>query len=355
MFTNGNDSFVDPLGLSSNLSALDGNDTVNAQDGDDTVFGGNGADSLRGGDGLDLLYGDANNDRLLGGNGNDQLFGGSGNDTLNGEANNDTLDGGTGADSMNGGAGNDLIISADGQDTIVTGTGSDTVEYSLSATPRTVTITNFDPAVDKFVLRGEYQPFTVSDTGPPTTVTFANGDVVVFTTIAPTQFAPAYDVVYGNVDVTLITGDSPDLVTLGAAPLGQYVYTMGGNDTVVSAGSPTFVFDLGAGNDSLTVTGLLGGVGGGQLIDMGDGNDTVSLQDVDTIATISLGEGANSLTMKDFGPSYGGNSQSILAGTGNDTIKAGAFNDMYLADLGGDNIITLGDQGKIYAGAWLET
>ncbi|TAD87441.1 MAG: hypothetical protein EAZ99_17380 [Alphaproteobacteria bacterium] len=134
-----------------------------------------------------------------------------------------------------------------------------------------------------------------------------------------------------------------------------YVQAEAGVDNVTIGGSQSFGVSLGADNDSLTVTGLLGGVGGGQLIDMGDGSDTVSLQDVDAVVTISLGEGANSLTMKDFGPSYGGNSQSILAGTGNDTIKAGAFNDMYLADLGGDNIITLGNQTAYYAGAWLET
>ncbi len=342
--TNANNTYVDPIGQSNEILALDGNDTVRGENGDDTVRGGNGADSLLGGDGLDFVYGDDGNDRLFGGNGNDQLFGGIGNDTLAGDANNDTLNGGVGADSMNGGANNDLIISADGQDTIVTGTGSDTVEYSLSTTPRTVTITDFAAATDTFVIRGEYQPYTVSASGPPTTVTFANGDVVVFNTLAPAAFAPIFDLTYGDVDVNLTLGNGADKVTLGTAPVSQYLNTKGGDDVVVSAGAPNFGFILGDGNDSLTVTGMLGGAPYLQGIDVGAGNDTISLQDVDSTVQIDLGEGANSLTVKNFLPAGGQNSEAIYSGSGNDTITIGAFTTLTVVDAGGNNTIKLGNQ-----------
>ena len=80
------------------LSGLGGNDVISGGDSNDQLFGGNGDDSLVGGSGDDDLYGGAGNDSLRGLDGNDRLYGGDGNDLLTGSSGADVIDGGIGQD-----------------------------------------------------------------------------------------------------------------------------------------------------------------------------------------------------------------------------------------------------------------
>lgn len=94
------------------------NSIIQAGADNDTVFGGEGNDSIRGqygddliygGEGFDLLEGNAGNDTLHGGGGFNVLEGGSGADVLTGGAGVDLLDGGAGYDTLTGGAGLDFF------------------------------------------------------------------------------------------------------------------------------------------------------------------------------------------------------------------------------------------------------
>lgn len=113
------------------LSGGAGNDTLHGQSGDDqlegdtghdlllgsvghdTLAGNAGNDTLDGGVGNDFLTGNADNDRLRDNRGNDTLFGSAGNDFLTAGLDDDTLNGGGGADRLDGGAGNDTVESGD--------------------------------------------------------------------------------------------------------------------------------------------------------------------------------------------------------------------------------------------------
>jgi len=81
--------------------------------GNDRLSGNDGADILDGGRGDDSLAGNAGDDQLRGGKGNDTLHGSAGNDTLTDKAGDDSLNGGGGMDKLDGGKGNDLVESGD--------------------------------------------------------------------------------------------------------------------------------------------------------------------------------------------------------------------------------------------------
>ncbi|MGL4501679.1 MAG: calcium-binding protein, partial [Planktothrix sp.] len=88
----------------------DGDDFIGGEDGDDTVFGGNGNDQVRGDGGSDLVTGNAGDDQLSGGEENDTLIGGQGNDQIMGDAGDDWLSGNRGNDSLIGGEGKDIFV-----------------------------------------------------------------------------------------------------------------------------------------------------------------------------------------------------------------------------------------------------
>ena len=159
--------------LGSELSLIQGDDSVNSGAGDDIIFGdlvqfdgivgqgyaalqkfvaqqtGENAadvsiqdvheyitantglfDTSRVNDGDDILAGNEGNDILFGQGGNDELHGGSGKDMLIGGTGNDSLDGGSDNDMLIGGLGNDTLIGGLGDDTFVWSkgnTGTDTI------------------------------------------------------------------------------------------------------------------------------------------------------------------------------------------------------------------------------------
>ena len=81
----------------------------------------------------DLLIGDIRDDKLNGGKGNDALVGNDGKDTLL------------------GGEGDDLLVGGKGDDSLLGDLGNDTVDYSLEATPITLTLVkNPDPKLTGF-------------------------------------------------------------------------------------------------------------------------------------------------------------------------------------------------------------
>ncbi|MBT9098614.1 hypothetical protein KFZ76_12975 [Methylovulum psychrotolerans] len=89
------------------LKGTNNNDVLNGTDSDDTIYGLGGNDTLNGLGGNDILDGGNGNDILLGGDGNDSLLGGAGNDILDtGNGYSETVDGGTGIDTLSINEGN---------------------------------------------------------------------------------------------------------------------------------------------------------------------------------------------------------------------------------------------------------
>ncbi|NBB14527.1 hypothetical protein GVN21_04030 [Caulobacter sp. SLTY] len=114
-----------------NLSGSTFNDTLTGDAGDNVLSGAEGADILSGGQGNDTLYGDGIVWMY-------STTGGSGPITttvdldalgIGAVPGNDTLYGGEGSDILEGGAGDDLLLGGIGNDTIRGGAGIDTVSY----------------------------------------------------------------------------------------------------------------------------------------------------------------------------------------------------------------------------------
>lgn len=157
-----------------------GNDVVSGNQGDDQINLGAGDDVSLAlpwqvviGAGNDVIHGDAGNDRIGGGQGNDSAYGGAGDDLLDDRNGIDILDGGAGNDVLtsleNFSAGFDILIGGTGDDTLqgsagdtLTGdtvdktgaAGSDVFQTEVDnrAFDAPVTITDFDPVLDRIEL-----------------------------------------------------------------------------------------------------------------------------------------------------------------------------------------------------------
>ena len=110
-----------------------GNDSLDGGTGNDIIYGEGGNDSIWGGTGADVLYGGAGNDTIrLGADGNaDLAYGGDGDDVIVTEHTStsvaDTVYGDDGNDSVTGGAGIEVIHGGAGNDTLTGGAGNDTL------------------------------------------------------------------------------------------------------------------------------------------------------------------------------------------------------------------------------------
>jgi Ca2+-binding RTX toxin-like protein len=110
-----------------------GGNPVNGSAGADILLGSSTGDQLFGLGGNDMIWGEAGADQLLGGDGDDSLNGGAGNDLLSGGAGDDFLEGGADDDTLLGGDGADTLSGGDGADVLEGGAGDDTIHYQNGA------------------------------------------------------------------------------------------------------------------------------------------------------------------------------------------------------------------------------
>jgi Ca2+-binding RTX toxin-like protein len=125
------------------------------------VIGGKGGDILLTGLGDDTIHGGDGDDEIDAGEGANYVDGGAGEDTITvGAAS--TVDGGTGrdyitgssdADVLRGGAGSDIIYGNGGDDTLTGGADSDIFIVNSNAPSDTVTISDFNTAQDRIVMK----------------------------------------------------------------------------------------------------------------------------------------------------------------------------------------------------------
>ena len=182
-----------------------GNDKLYGDDGANRIWGYYGNDDLYGRLGNDTLYGQGGNDFLDGGNSKDTLYGGAGNDVLNGgddwhtadvdklyggdgddhlisgqvlavydthQQNGDYLYGEAGDDQLEGGLADDHLYGGSGSDELYGGSGNDLYQFNLGDGADVV----FDQAAE-VQIRIEQQ--TTTETVPETywvTVTYGSGE-----------------------------------------------------------------------------------------------------------------------------------------------------------------------------------
>ncbi|MEQ8897715.1 MAG: M10 family metallopeptidase [Roseovarius sp.] len=194
----GNDTLRGQNGVDE-IHGGDGNDSLAGNNGEDTMHGDGGNDSLKGGHNWDTLDGGTGEDTVIGQNGHDTVSGGAGDDVvrgnngrdlLDGDAGNDLLDGGYGNDRMRGGSGRDTLIGGSGRDTLLGqggddeltgGNGPDIFVFDYGSDTGDDTITDFEDGIDVIQIRGSatFDDLTISQTGPDTLVTWADGSVVI--------------------------------------------------------------------------------------------------------------------------------------------------------------------------------
>lgn len=234
-----------------------------------------------------------------------QLFGNGGHDTLFGGAGRDRLFGGSGNDRLSGDGGDDLLAGALGNDLIWGGVGSDRVTYGLASTAVTATAGSGNitmvSAEGRDVISDDVEYFVFTDR----TLTYAQAALLVRGAIDGTA---AGDVLTGTTRAELIRG-------LGG---GDWLTPGRGNDTI----------DGGAGTDMISFSDQ----SRGGSIDLAAGlalfgTETDRLISIENVTASSYADvitgsvGANRLRgMGDY--------DWVIGSGGGDTIEGGSGQDM---------------------------
>ncbi|MES2944575.1 MAG: hypothetical protein V4772_17030 [Pseudomonadota bacterium] len=281
----GNDTLtgIESLHGSFHADSLEGDATSN------TLLGRAGNDTLAGGDGDDVLEGGLGADSLAGGNGNDILL-----------ARGNSLDGYTkddGANTLSGGAGDDLLYSDSSfGDLLDGGEGTDTVDYSWA------------------------NGVTVSLATGLSSRSAGNDSLTGIENILGSEGA---DRLAGDANNNWIRGwDGADRLSGGAGNDTLHGGGYYGEDTLLGesgddelrAGSYRSYLDGGDGNDSLYGSSYSSGVGTGDTLLGGAGDDVI----------------------------YASKGSTLDGGTGADTMVGSAVGgDVYIVDNAGDVITEL--------------
>jgi Ca2+-binding RTX toxin-like protein len=275
------------------------NDRIWGEDGDDFLYGEAGDDTIDGGAGVDTIDGGIGADTLSGGDDDDIINGGDDNDTLNGDAGADTLNGGDGIDTINGGDDDDIIDGGAGNDDIDGGDGTELIDESGNGTdPMIVVLSNITGVgYIQNTATGEIDAVDNIEN-----VNTADGNDQFFISDSDDNIIDANGETSATGDVATVTGGTGTItitrtvtgVTVsdgsGSGGIGndQYIdvefVNVSGSDT-----DDTFVVDDDQDN----------------VLDGGDGSDTISYEPLSTPITVTIV----------------GNTASISAtGTGDDTL-----------------------------------
>ncbi|TMR20763.1 calcium-binding protein [Nonomuraea turkmeniaca] len=265
-----------------------GNDLICGMAGDDILAGGLGNDQLDGGIGDDGVHGDmfrsAGN---ASGSGNDRLVGGDGNDLMNGDsyAPNGTATGG-GNDGLYGGDGNDLMTgdsrgrsaSGGGRDRLDGGADSGTGDEHLVGDSGS-TVGDAAGAGDDIILGGPGLELLIGDSNAAQNASGNGGDDLLdvgadggFAAIGDHNINdPAGGRAIGSGNDRIIGGSADDFL-VGDSAVVDATVTSAGRDVISGrAGNDSLFGD----NTDFNVTMTVGTAGGNDLLDGGDGIDTL--------------------------------------------------------------------------------
>jgi Ca2+-binding RTX toxin-like protein len=304
----------------------------------------------------------------------DVLFGGNGNDTLNGGNSADDLNGGSGNDLINGGEGNDLLRGGAGTDIFTYGAryfGKDVIADFVVGDRIDLTslfVADFETILPYLSSTAEGTLFSIEYNGYDEQFLIKNvalsalsaSNFVFNTTTASLTVSgtSSSDVLFGgNGNDTILGGFGVDKLNGGA-----------GNDVLRGEGWND-VLRGGAGNDTLEGGDdddvLIGGIGsdslnGGAGFDVADVSDTSSniFLNYSSLSLPSFVLGADTLTAVESVILGTGNdtvlgtalADSITTGGGNDWISAALGNDTIEGGIGSDTIVSGDGNDWIWAG-----
>ena len=408
-------SYTSTIDLSSNYATIAGK--TDYLENIENVKGGTQADNITGDGAANILDGGSGHDTISGLGGQDYLKGGTGNDTLTGGDGDDTLEGGIGSDTLHGGDGSDrayytgastnFIIYRDHADYLIVkdlGNTNDAFGYGGDKIYNDIESVQFsDITVDltttTFALNGDgwgsYSITLTSGTSQPyygynardiingyagndTVYGYLGNDDIYGNDGVDTLYGGAgNDNLYGgNGNDTLDGGDGDDALDGGAGTADVVSYASASAAVIINLTTGTAT---GAGNDTLTnienVTAsayadTITTNSVANVINAGDGDDTIIVTDDSVADTYNGGNGIDTLSFVNatasvslnttyvtgssintdwhsgienfIGTAYNDSltgttaNNTIWGGAGNDTMNGGDGNDTLYGEAGDD-------------------
>jgi Ca2+-binding RTX toxin-like protein len=335
-----------------------GNDTLIGDGGDDTLAGGGASDLVDGGTGADSLLGGGGTDTLIGGSGNDTLRGGNSADLLQGGDDADRLLGGAGADTLEGQDGNDFLNGNDGDDRLLGGAGNDQLigDTGTVSNDKLIYSSDFEGAgtaagwsnastdsggsFSEFLGRfglvdgtvASEQTFDVSDPGTYTIVEFQlnlldswDGESFVLTLNGNTfSFSHTFNQPVSS-SIQTLTGAGGETYEVELSPNAQGALGFSGWQDAIA--------DIRVEATGLT-TDLTVGVG--STLNQGISDESFG---IDNFSVFKSDDAATTLgTLITSDP---GNNDTLIGGTGDDTLRGGVGFDRFIYTAGdGDDVIS---------------
>lgn len=295
--TEGNDVIIGSAGPDT-IDGRGGNDLICGLGGDDVLMGGLGNDQIDGGDGNDTFRGDSfnpsgdasggGNDRLFGrdgddliigdslavngdvsGGGRDEIYGGNGNDRLTGDSRTGGISGGTAT-----GGGNDLLDGGDGNDSMVGDSSSATADATGAGNDVLLGGSGIDAAVGDSQAPGNAIGSggnDILDLGADGGF-IAIGDHNIFDPEGGTGIGAGNDQIIGG---SMGASRNEELIGDSSVPDGT-TNTSAGHDVIIANAGDDRLFGDNAGFDAdFNTTGSVGTAGGNDVLDGGEGVDTL--------------------------------------------------------------------------------
>jgi len=237
----------------------------------------------------------------------DTLNGGNGNDTLLGSEMADIIRGGLARDLIYGGGGDDTILGQGGRDTIDGGEGDDEIHGNTGND-----LITGGPGDDHLV----WSPGEANDT-------------------------PSGGAGFDTLEIEGSSGDDSYTITKTAGGGAKIQITDGSHRLTLGTSIEVVTLTLGDGNDTVNIEDLRGVTGTLLAIYGEGGNDTLTAVD-SRVGTVRMlldgGDGNDTITGSDGDDSlYGGDGNDLLlGGDGDDTIEAGLGDDLLYGNAGND-------------------
>ena len=341
--------------------------TISAAAGNDWITDNNGKENkIDLGAGNDFMFGSYDTDTILAGAGNDYVYVFGSSNTVHGAAGDDTLEVASGdGNTINADAGNDIILVTNTESivtnaSILAGAGNDSIAIvgggvvevndpvnegqKIKKTNYTFTDSKIDAGAGNDYFDVKYASEIVIDAGAGNdTADLKDVDGITVSLGAGNDIANLDGVVKSEIDLglgnnlinlsnasdtTVLGGANVDTLKATSKTTADYVTFEGGagNDIAKfdsATGLTNSTFSFGLGND---VISIIGGLGEGNVINAGAGNDTVIVSDAAVAdSTINMGVG-NDVVSIVSGSNQGRNFHFDYS-NGNDTIYGFTAND----------------------------
>ena len=287
----------------------------------------------------------------------DLISGTGGNDVIDGKGGDDALSGMAGDDWIEGGNGGDHILGGMGKDTLIGGAGDDAIYGSSDAPINKPTRVDLVKPVNNF----PHPQATGFNWIAGYSTTYSNGVPYGYTDAPRNRLADDQGNLIdgGSGDDFIAAGTGADTVHGGADK--DWIYGMDKDDVLFGDGENDLIYGDGNMPDGISIVWALPENHGNDIIDGGEGDDSLYGQGKDDIIFGGIGndtiwgdDDEANLPVANHGKDFlfggagkdqlvgGGGDDYLEGGIENDTIWGGAGNDVYFFNLG-DGVDTLYD------------